>query len=129
MNRKKFLLAILEIFLGAVLLFAIFTSRYGSQRFIMNVIEAIALSMGFVGLNKFKQDENRNISHLLLGCAFIWAAICSFLLVIFKKSMWDHFDLLFCGFLILIAAQFPLALYLNHKQKKSSTESTVTDAN
>jgi len=120
MTWKNILLPILMVILSAVMIFVL----YGSQHTIMNTIEAIALAMGVVGSSKLREGGHKEISYYLISSAFIWSAICVLLLLVFKNPMWNHFNLLTYGFFVILATQFPVALYLNRNRNKSTSQQT-----
>ena len=134
MNWKSL---IFRFIVYAVFLFAIFFSisqkhpgsHYTSRDYVQDVLSAIALSLGSIGDDLLKQCESRKFRHILLGCALVWFVVCSFLLFILERPLREPvFEGFFGGILFLIAAQFPLALYLNRKQNKTNLQPTIADA-
>ncbi|MGA2888968.1 MAG: hypothetical protein ABSE51_13025 [Terracidiphilus sp.] len=134
MNREKMLSTVL---LYSVFLFALFSlhhksrwgSHYSSYDYMMDALSAIAVSLGSVGAGELRQGGHRKINYFLFGSAFIWFVICSFLLFFFKRPMREPVvDLLFGGAALLFAAQFPVALYMNRNQSKSTSQQTSANA-
>ena len=134
MNWKSL---IFRFIVFAVFMFAIFFSighknlgsNYTSRDYAQDALSAIALSLGSIGDDQLKQLESRKIRHILLGCALVWFVVCSFFLFILERPLRGPvFEGFFGGILFLIAAQFPLAVYLNRKQNKSNSQPTIADA-
>jgi FtsH-binding integral membrane protein len=99
---------------------------------ILDAIAAIAISFGIVGLHELDRGGHRRVKRILSKCVFGWLAAC-FVLVCIMLIFKDHtlepvFEYLLYPFLALIAASFPLALYLNRDQNKSKAQPTISNA-
>jgi hypothetical protein len=103
--------------------------------FVIGAFQVIAWSMGVAGsdeLNRCGFDKIR--INLFRGS--LWSLALPIILLgvgfLFKvkfSSIHVWVVLLSCPFWLLLISSFPLALYLTHKQKNSSTEHTIADAN
>ncbi|MGA7833025.1 MAG: hypothetical protein WCA21_18880 [Terracidiphilus sp.] len=95
---------------------------------IHRAIWAISVSLGVKSFGVLNREGFRNLSCIYAGCYFIFF-IVSFALF-FSRPNWNvaigYWFYVSCG---IYASPFFLALYLNHRLKKSSTEATVADAN
>jgi cell division protein FtsW (lipid II flippase) len=100
--------------------------QYGTHRFILDVILIIALSIGWVGFVELKRGGHRKILLVLKVSLIILLFITFFLIFAHNrlhwKMTWLNFEdvYLFIPFYALLVAIFPLALYLNRNQKKST---------
>jgi hypothetical protein len=135
MNRKTFLFS----FFGyAVMLFIILVSqqwkwiRYNYHShpcdLVYRAIWAISASLAMIGLGLLNRGGSRIVRYILTGCYFIY--VCISFALFFNRPNWDvAIGFPFYASWLIYVSPLPLALYLNHKRKQSSTESTVADAN
>jgi uncharacterized membrane protein (DUF485 family) len=114
------------------------TQPLGTHPFFFCLILVVGMSMGMVGFDELKRRGHRKVRRNLLICLtilLIFPLILAFTQIhmhwkIIGKDFTDvYWSIPFIPFYVLAVASFPIALYLNHKQKKSSAESTVADAN
>lgn len=138
MYWKRMLLIALVI---SVAIFALFIAfhwnnpdwHFRSKTFIEDAAIAIALALGMAGNQELDRGEHRRVRRITRNILIVWFSISLLLFGItrlYKTTVFDFvLDYLMYVLWLLFAAIFPLALYLNRKQKKSSTESTVADAN
>jgi len=134
MNWRLVLVLVVAILIA---LFATFIVSYlihgGSQHpnyskeAVLDASIAIGLPLAMVGSNRLKRAGYTKypMRHMLSSSIFTMAL----LVVPFPKPV-RHVVLEygFCLFYVLIAVMLPLSFYLTHKQKRSSTETTVADA-
>jgi hypothetical protein len=134
MNWKRLLT---HLFVLTVALFAFLSLThqervgviYGSFDRIQDAAGAFAIALGIVGGDELKRSGHRKVTPVLLGCGFAWFLVCSFLIYISKRPLrWSIVEALFIGMMLLIASQLPLALYLNRRQNKSTSQTTTDNA-
>jgi hypothetical protein len=138
MNRKKVLTDLLFYlalwFIGPILVdFAREHWHINSMTIILDAMGAIAISFGIVGLHELDRGGHRRVKRILSKCVFGWLAAC-FVLVCIMLIFKDHalepvLEYLIYPFLALIAASFPLALYLNRDQNKSKAQIMIDNVN
>jgi hypothetical protein len=135
MNQRKKLVDSLGIAVGIFVIVTFFDllrmkSNFNSHIFIENALLAIAAALGWIGFEELDRGGYRNVRRILRKCLIIWLVI--WIISIFP-SIYFKIDFVFYYsmylFWLLLAVPFPVAVYLNHKQKKSGTEATVADAN
>jgi hypothetical protein len=99
-----------------------------AQHLYNDVAFAIAFLFALIGSGKIKRAGYKKYTLYHLLCSFIFTI--ALIVIPFPKSV-RHVVLEYGIYLfyVLIAGLFPLSLYLKYKQKKSSTESTIADAN
>ena len=129
----------LTVLLGSTLVFGLLTERSGralhltSQDHILDAVESIALSMGFIGRGELRQGGHRKVLRVLGGCLVIWFAIDLILFgiaVLCKTTMLDlvtRYTLY--PLWLTFAAPFPFALYLNRRPNESNFPPTIDNAN
>jgi phosphatidylserine synthase len=111
------------------------TPSFGPHPLVVNVIMIIMSTIGLVGFEELKRGGHRKIRRNLLVCLAILLILPLILAFTRIHMHWkitgmDFSDYyLFVPFNVLLVGTFPLALYLNRNQKKSSAESTVADTN
>jgi hypothetical protein len=89
----------------------------------MDTFGAIALSLSSVGGSELKRSGNQKYAYYLFESAFIWVFISIIFPILFGRIIRGPFlEISFVGFLMLLAAQFPLAFYLNRCQKTSTSQ-------
>jgi hypothetical protein len=133
MNWKRLLL---DVLLYATVLFAVITWGHVSQDFIKNAVEAVGLALGFVGSNDLRRGEHRKIHPglvdfiiILLASIPILALLTTIPALAFTKAV-QHvvLEIAFYSWFAIIAAIFPLSLYLNRKQNKFTSQPTIDNA-
>jgi len=134
MNRRKMLVDFLGLAAGIFVIFTFFDwlrmkSNFNSHAFIEDALFSITAALGWVGSEELDRGGHRNIRRILRKCLIIWLVIWIILII---PSIFFKIDFVFYYsmylFWLLLVAPFPVALYLNHKQKKSGTEFIVADA-
>ena len=104
---------------------------FGPHPFILSLMLVVGMSMGTVGLDELKRGGHRKVRRNLLVCLavlFIFLLILAFTQVhmhwrIIAKDLANvHWLYWFIPFYVLVVAPFPVALYLNRKQKKSNSQ-------
>jgi len=111
--------------------------HFSSQVFAMDALGSVAVGLGLVGLDELDRGGHRWVRRIfrnffiflfaifliLLGIALLCKAIGISLIPITAVLDRD-FEYSFYPFIALIAAPFPLALYLNWNQTKSTSQPT-----
>jgi len=92
------------------------------------VIYFLSSSMNSIGIEELKDRGYRKLIRFYF-VGILFGLIGIILLCITKIIQVSIVNILVGIFLVFCFTPFPLALYLNSKQKKSSTESTIADAN
>jgi len=108
--------------------------KLGSHEFIFYAIVVIALSMGLVGHYELKIAGYRKILGVLNSLILVMFS-ATFILALAKKYLhwritWLGADgaYLFIPIYALIAAFFPLSLYLNLKERKATVKRIIANA-
>jgi hypothetical protein len=142
MDLGQFLPAVL---FSSVIVFTLFmsdilsgrTPPFGTHTFIISLILVAGMSMGMVGSDELKRGGHRKVRRNLLVCLtvlFKFPLILAFTQVhmhwrIVAKDLANvHWLYWFIPFYVLVVAPFPVALYLNRKQKKSTSDPNNADA-
>ncbi len=107
---------------------------FGTHPFIFNLILVIGMSMAILGSEELKLGGHKKARRILLiGLTFL--LIFPLILVYARIHMhwkmmgWNFSDIyLFIPFFVMIASTFPLALYLNRRQKRSISDPCNADA-
>ena len=133
MHWKRTLAIVLAVGLAALLV-SFMVSHWisgewhiGSRFLIMNAALAIALTLGFVGIYNLDRGGHQKVKRNLTVCLLVLllvANIPDFPPDRLHRSVagWDAADLYyFIPFVALLVAIFPLSLYLNWKQKESTS--------
>jgi len=126
------------LLLTLILFYLLYRVDSGSHHhdFNRHVIFCIALISCFAGLNKLNRDGFGKITKYYVRCSVIF--VISFLVLILVLIYFLPFskrvgtlviEIVYYSYLAAIAGMLPLSFYLKHKQKKSITESIITDAN
>jgi drug/metabolite transporter (DMT)-like permease len=110
------------------------TPPFGTHPFIICLILIIGMSMGTAGFDELKRGGHRKVRRNLL--VYLIVLLISFLILAFTQihTHWkilgiDSTDVYWLiPFWLIIVAPFPVALYLNWKQKKSTSEPTSANA-
>ncbi|MGA2277696.1 MAG: hypothetical protein ABSG00_08830 [Terracidiphilus sp.] len=139
MDWKKLLSPVL---FNSALVFSLFISdvwdgqlhQYGTHQFAFAVFLVIGGSIGIVGIEELKSGGHRKSKRYLLICTTILFII--FLIHVFISTRLRRNTLgmnsvdscLLIAFYVLMAASFPIALYLNRNQNKSTSQPTADDA-
>jgi hypothetical protein len=128
---KKFLTAAPAISV-LMLVFYVFNLWIGIVRhlsvhdFVMAGVLVVAGSMGIAGSDELVRCGHKKARRILWICLISWMIIPLILLGIqdlFKTILWEGaLKVWFYLFLALITVDFPLALYLNRNQKKSTSQ-------
>jgi len=133
MDRRIFLTIVLAAIAAmAVSLLVVFivskqtgvVSHFGLQLFVMNAVLAIALTSGFVGLEKLGRSGNRKAKS-----ALTYLLVISWIIIFIPDLTpgrlhqilhgWNIPDWYgFIPFMSLLVAIYPLSLYLNRSQRK-----------
>jgi hypothetical protein len=131
MNRRLVLVLFLALLIASFATFIVFHLLYSGSHhpnYLTEAVLVVAFLFVFAGSEKLKRAGYRKypIYHIL--CSFLF--ITALAVLPLPKSV-RHIVLEYGLYLFyaLIAGMLPLAFYLDHKQKKSSTESTIADAN
>ncbi|MGO9775968.1 MAG: hypothetical protein ACLQGT_08575 [Terracidiphilus sp.] len=133
MDWNKFLAPVL---FNSALVFALFMSdvwdgkvhQYGTSQFAFAVFLIIGGSIGMVGFEELKRGGHRKVKRNLLICLtilLILALIRAFTNIRLhgRTQGMDFIELyIFIAFYVLTVASFPIALYLNRNQNKSTTQ-------
>jgi hypothetical protein len=86
---------------------------------ILDAFVAIALSLGIVGNQELERGGHWKVIGILTPCIFLAPVI------VFVATLWGGVSLnWFCPAFSLFAVPFPLALYLNRRQNKSTSQPT-----
>jgi hypothetical protein len=111
------------------------TPPFGTHPFITYLILVIGMSMGTVGLDELKRGGHRKLRRNMLLCLTLLLIGLIILSYISIRLHWkiitgkDFADVYwFIPFYMLVVSTFPIALYLNRRQRKSSSAPTNTDA-
>jgi hypothetical protein len=103
------------------------TPPFGAHPFITFLILVVGMSMGMVGFEELKRGGHRKVRRNLLLCLtllLIGPIVLSYISIrlhwriITGKDFTDVYW--FIPFYVLVVFSFPLALYLNRKQRKST---------
>jgi hypothetical protein len=101
--------------------------RYSIHQFILDIIVVVSASLGLVGYAELKRSGDTKIRRILMVSLGI--SPITFLLLISLKFGSDlAIKISFYELFALIASPFPLALYLNRKQKQSTPQTSVANA-
>jgi hypothetical protein len=111
------------------------TPPFGTHPFIFCLILVVGISMGMVGSDELKRGGHRKVLRNLLGCNTL---LLISLLILSYTSIHMHWKIItgkdfsdaywFIPLYVLIVATFPIALYLNRNQKKSTSQPTIDNA-
>ncbi|MGA2350071.1 MAG: hypothetical protein ABSF70_06545 [Terracidiphilus sp.] len=133
MDWKKFLAPVL---FNSALVFALFMSdlgdgnvhQYGTHQFAFALFLVIGGSIGMVGFEELKRGGHRKVKRNLLICLavlfilFLFLAFTGFELHWKVREMDSVYLCLLIPFYILLVASFPIALYLNRNQNRSTSQ-------
>lgn len=126
MKRKMFLRVLIVGILAGTTLFMLIQSSHGSQNFIRRTLVFIALGLGYLGLDKLGRDGHRKLRRIIVRCLVLWFAITLVLIGLLTFFKADTYDFIIVDsiylFSLLYATLFPIALYLNGNQKKSTSQ-------
>jgi len=132
------------VFSSSVFVFTMFMVDYlrgksqyfGTHPFIINLILVIGMSMGMIGFDELKRGGHRKVRRNLLFCLFFLPIS---LIILSKASIHLHWKIItgkdfadiywFIPFYMLTVATFPIALYLNRNQSKSTSQPAIDNAN
>lgn len=102
------------------------------QAFVEDAAMAIALALGMVGNQELDRGGHRRTRRITRNFLIIWIGMSLLLFGLTRLYKTTEFDLalkcLMYLLWLLFAAIFPLALYLNRKQSRSSSYPTSVDA-
>lgn len=136
---KKYAKLLFTVLMGSVFMFTLLfclnkkgvVSKYYLHDYFQEAIYALVISLNIIGGEELKSSGNKKYANILFKSSFIWVGVSLlYMLIVFKNINQNSFlPVMLYGFALLISMPFPLALYLNFRKKKSSTESTVADAN
>ena len=110
------------------------TQPFGTHPFITYLILVVGMSIGIVGFDELKRGGHRKVRRNLLVCLTI---LTIFLIILALTRIHMHWKITgmdfadvywFIPIYVLTVATFPIALYLNRKQKEISSQPTITDA-
>ena len=99
--------------------------------FTVVAFQIVACSMGFAGYDELARRGHRQVRRIFFRCLMIALVVPLIVLGIefLRKTWWNNlFFLSASPFWVLLVAPFPVALYLNRRQKKSTSQPTVTNA-
>jgi cation transport ATPase len=119
---------VLSVVLFALDCWAGKNQELGSHEFMLWAVTVIVLSMGWVGHDELKRAGYRKILGVVNSLMFVLGNSAVILSLIHKhprwKMTWWGFEdaYLFILLFVLIAALFPLSLYLNRKEAKSTLQ-------
>jgi hypothetical protein len=131
MNWKSWLFAFL---INSAGIFTVFILTFGFKGLlhpdppiiVIGIAAVISFSVGKIGNEELNRGGHKKLRRIL-GISLI---ILIFGLPILLLMKWQHAFWLLCyGFAALAMAPFPLALYLNRSQNKSTSQPTLADAN
>jgi len=92
---------------------------FTSHEFTKYVVGAVAVSIGWVGRGILNRGRNRTVSRITpVGMVLSIVLLCMSIDLGGRATAW------FYPLLALLAFPFPLALYLNRKQSKSTPQPT-----
>jgi len=107
--------------------------KFSPQAFLGSAAFAISMSFGSIGRRELNRGGHQNVLHLFKRFLNISIGIS---VILFGVTMLYRTELLFIPLVSTgvltgagFAAMFPIALYLNRKQKKSMPQSAIADAN
>jgi hypothetical protein len=107
-------------------------SQFGSNDLIENALGAIAVALGIAGYQDLDRCGHLKVRRILRNCLFAWFGVYLVLFAIILISKTTVFDFAFAYSLyplvLLIVAPFPLALYMNRNQPKSTSQPTSAKA-
>jgi hypothetical protein len=107
-------------------------SQFGSNDFIENALGAIAVALGIAGYQDLDRCGHLKVRRILKNCLFAWFGVYLILFAIILLSKTTVFDFAIAYSLyplvLLIVAPFPLALYMNRNQPKSTSQPKITNA-
>ena len=135
MNKRLALVLLIAL---SVMLFATFivyrliSSGSHHHNFTWDVISLFAFMLGIAGSTKLKRDGYEIILKYFFLCYIILFISSVLIALIFLHSTRSGrlvVEIVYYSWYAALAGLFPLSLYLKYKLKKSSTESTVADAN
>jgi hypothetical protein len=98
---------------------------YNSHDYVLDAVSAIALSFGFVGGHELDRLGYPRVGSAL-ACCIIPISIALFFVLIVWGGFSEHW---FNAAIALFAAPFPVALYLNRNQSKSTSQPAIDHAN
>jgi hypothetical protein len=124
---KKFQSNILEFILLALVSYAIFMSRYGSQGFINRGVEIFTLASGLEGWGELKRRGYRRVKRNFL--LFIIILFTSNLILLLTQTVRDiYLQIGFYSCFAVFAAMFPVAYYLSRNHTKSTQKPASANA-
>jgi hypothetical protein len=137
MNLKRLFL---DFIMYVAMLFACFlliewnnrTSHFFSSAFVENALASIAVALGIAGYQALDRNGHIRSRRILRNCFIAWFGVYLILFAIealAKTTIFD-FPISFSLYplLLLIVAPFPLALYLDGNQRKSTAQQGGTKA-
>jgi membrane-associated HD superfamily phosphohydrolase len=111
------------------------TAQYfGTHPFIINLILVIGMSVTLLGFDELKRSGHKKVRRNLLICLTLLLISLFILSYASIRLHWkitgkDFADIYwFIPFCLLAMSSFPLALYLNHRQQKSTTPPATDNA-
>jgi len=138
MNWKNWLSAFLE---NSAMFFIIYIFiRWTDRKFEINIygffvvaVMVIASSMGTIGSEELKRGGHQTARRIWKACILIPITVLFVLIITdnisYNKPIWTSAIgyLCFSSF-VLLATSYPMALYLNRNQKKSTSQPTTDNA-
>lgn len=128
------------VFFSSVFVFTIFmmdflrgkTQYLGTHPFIINLILIVGMSVAILGFDELKRGGHRKVRRNLLLCLTLLLVSPIILSYTSIRLHWkiitgkDFADIYwFIPFFVLTVASFPIALYLNRKQKNSNSQPII----
>jgi O-antigen/teichoic acid export membrane protein len=131
MNRKLLVVLLLALLIASSATFIVFHLLYSGSHhpnYLREAVLVIAFLFVFAGSEKLKRAGYRKYPMYHILCSFMFITALA-VLPLPKSARHIVLEYGLYLFYALIAGMLPLSFYLDHKQKKSSTESTIADAN
>jgi cation transport ATPase len=135
MNRNLIVVLVAAFLIASFVTFIVFrliNSGPHHKNIIEHIVQVIAFLLCFSGIEIMKSAGYRRITRYYLVYTFA-IVIASFVLILVlhlaRSVSYILAEIDYYSMYAALAGLFPLSLYLKYKLKKSSTESTVADAN
>jgi cation transport ATPase len=136
MNSKTRVVLILALLIAIIATFIVFHLIYGNggphhHDFYRDIVQGIAFMFGIAGIEILKNSGYRKITKYFLVYSFIFfiALIVLGLFLHYTRLAIIIVEYVYYSWYAALAGMFPLSLYLKYKKKKSTSQSTVADAN
>jgi hypothetical protein len=108
---------------------------FGTHPFIINLILVIGMSLAMLGFDELKRGGHRKVRRILLVCLTLLLISLFILSYASIRLHWkmitgkDFADIYwFIPIYVLAVASFPIALYLNRRQNKSTSQAAIDNA-